>query len=530
MPGFIFKSLPKCFFIALTGLFLFGVSFSTAVAYEVQNRPPNIIFLIADDLGYGDIGAFGQTKIQTPTLDKMASQGIKLTRHYSGNPVCATSRCVLMTGKHPGHAQVRNNRETKPEGQYPLVAGTRTLARILQENGYATGGFGKWGLGGPESDGRPVKQGFDKFFGYNCQAKAHNFYPEYLWENDTKVFLKNPAFAAHQKFPADADKNDPANYKRYQGEDYAPDLISDQAVKFVEQNKDRPFFLYYPTTVPHLALQVPEDSLAQYKNKFEETPYDGTRSYLPNLTPHATYAAMVTRMDREIGRILNKVEELGLTNNTIVVFTSDNGPLYDQLGGTDTDFFQSAKDLRGRKGSVYEGGVRVPTLVKYPGRISNGTQSDRVTGFEDWMPTLLTMAKMQSKIPDDLDGIDFSATLTGQNQSARAFLYREFPGYGGQQAVWSGKWKAVRQNLNQGGLAGVQKKAGAASKKAAAKKKNNARPAVIVTELYDLEADPTESKDVAADHPEVVRKLEAIMKQEHVPSEVFPIRALDQAP
>ncbi|MFM1802354.1 MAG: hypothetical protein RJA81_1706, partial [Planctomycetota bacterium] len=319
----------------------------------------------------------------------------------------------------------------------------------------------------------------------------------------------------------DTDRNDPANYRRYSGVDYAPDLISEQAVKFVELNQDRPFFLYYPTTVPHLALQVPDDSLEEYKGRFEETPYDGTRAYLPNLTPRATYAAMVTRMDREIGRILKKVDELGLTENTIVVFTSDNGPLYNELGGTDTDFFNSAKDLRGRKGSVYEGGVRVPTLVKFPGRVGLKTESDRITGFEDWLPTLLSLAGLQSKIPDDVDGVDFSATLRGQSQPVREFLYREFPGYGGQQAVWSGKWKAVRQNLNRPA-------AGAAAKKAAGKKQN-ARPVNIVTELYDLEADHTESKDVASENPEVVRQMELIMKQQHTPSEIFPIRALDQS-
>lgn len=518
-PYRIKKLLP----LFLVSLFSIQNSFNFKLNADEKSaeRPPNIIFLIADDLGYGDIGAFGQTKIKTPSLDKLASEGMKLTRHYSGNPVCATSRCVLMTGKHPGHAQIRDNRETKPEGQYPIVAGTKTIARILNENGYATGGFGKWGLGGPESDGRPVKQGFDKFFGYNCQAKAHNFYPLYLWDNDTKVELRNPAFAAHQKFPPDTDRNDPANYRRYSGVDYAPDLISEQAVKFVELNKDRPFFLYYPTTVPHLALQVPDDSLEEYKGRFEETPYDGTRAYLPNLTPRATYAAMVTRMDREIGRILKKVDELGLTENTIVVFTSDNGPLYNELGGTDTDFFNSAKDLRGRKGSVYEGGVRVPTLVRFPGRVGLKTESDRITGFEDWLPTLLSLAGLQSKIPDDVDGVDFSATLRGQSQPVREFLYREFPGYGGQQAVWSGKWKAVRQNLNRPA-------AGAAAKKAAGKKQNS-RPVNIVTELYDLEADHTESKDVASEHPEVVRQMEFIMKQQHTPSEIFPIRALDQS-
>jgi len=487
---------------------------------QAFENPPNIVFLIADDLGYGDIGPFGQKKIKTPNLDKVAADGMKLTRHYSGNPVCATSRCVLMTGKHPGHAQIRDNRETKPEGQYPLLPDTKTLARILNENGYATGGFGKWGLGGPESAGRPVMQGFDRFFGYNCQARAHNFYPAYLWNNDEKVELRNKPFPAHQKFPADADKNDPAAYSRYRGLDYAPDLITDQALKFIEQNKARPFFLYYPTTVPHLALQVPDEALVEYRGKFPEIPYDGSRSYLPNFEPRATYAAMVTRMDAAVGRLLQKIEELGLTDNTIIVFTSDNGPLYDKLGGTDTEFFESASDLRGRKGSLYEGGIRVPTLVKFPGRITMGTVSDRVTGFEDWMPTLLHLAGLSSKMPADLDGIDFSQTLGGKNQPERDFLYREFPGYGGQQAVWAGRWKAVRQNLNR-------PVAGAANKKGAARKKVANQPDQIITELYDLQADPTESSNIAANHPDVVKRLEGIMKSEHEPSAVFPFRLLD---
>lgn len=488
-----------------------------SISEELQKRPPNIVFLIADDLGYGDIGPFGQTKIKTPSLDKLAAEGMKLTRHYSGNAVCAPSRCVLMTGLHPGHTQVRDNREMKPEGQFPLTAGTRTLARILHENGYATGGFGKWGLGAPGTDGRPVMQGFDRFFGYNCQAKAHNNYPTYLWDNDTKVDVPNPAFSAHQKLIAGADINNRDNYKDYAGTHYGMDLITDQAVKFVEQNREKPFFLYYPTIVPHLALQVPGDSLGEYEGKLDDSPYDGSRGYLPNFTPHATYAAMVARMDASIGRILKKMDELGLTENTIVVFTSDNGPLYDKLGGTDTEYFQSARDLRGRKGSLYEGGVRVPTLVKMPGKIKSGSVSDRVSGFEDWMPTLLTLAGLHLKIPDAIDGIDFSQTLTGQEQKPREFLYREFPGYGGQQAVWQGRWKAVRQNLNR-------PPAGAANKKAAAKK---AGPMVIKTELYDLAADPTESKDVAADHPDVVQTLESLMRSQHVLNPNFPMRALD---
>ena len=508
------------FFICFYALCCF---LSGSLCADEISRPPNIVFLIADDLGYGDIGAFGQKKIKTPALDKIASEGMKLTRHYSGNPVCATSRCVLMTGKHPGHAQIRDNRETKPEGQYPLEAGTKTLARVLNENGYATGGFGKWGLGGPDSDGRPVKQGFDRFFGYNCQARAHNFYPPYLWDNDTKVELKNLAFPAHQKFPVGADPNDPENYKRYQGVQYAPDLITAQALKFIEVNKNKSFFLYYPTTVPHLAFQVPDDSLAEYSGKFDETPYDGSRAYLPNRTPRATYAAMVTRMDAAVGSILGKIDELGLTQNTIIVFTSDNGPLYDKLGGTDTEFFESAGNLRGRKGSVYEGGVRVPTLVKFQGRIPPFTTSDRVTGFEDWIPTLLKMAGLGSITPDNLDGIDFSETLFGKMQPARRFLYREFPGYGGQQAVWSDQWKAVRQNLNR-------PVAGTPGKKSAAKKKSDQQFGSIITELYDLSVDPSESKNIAAEYPEVVERLESIMQSQHEYSKVFPMRLLDSSP
>lgn len=493
-----------------------------ATQHEAQRtaapeRPPNIVFLIADDLGYGDVGAFGQQIIKTPNIDRIAAEGVKLTRHYSGNAVCAPSRCVLMTGVHPGHAQVRDNREHKPEGQHPLQADTRTLARVLHENGYATGGFGKWGLGYPGSDGRPLAQGFDRFFGYNCQAKAHNNYPTYLWDNDTQLPIANPAFAAHQKLPARADKSDPASYEPYAGVHYAMDLITEKAVEFVETNKDRPFFLYYPTIVPHLALQVPPDSLESYQEIAEEGPYDGTRGYLPNRTPRATYAAMVSRMDASIGAIIKKIDDLGLTGETIVVFTSDNGPLYDKLGGTDTDFFRSALDMRGRKGSLYEGGVRVPTIVKAPGKVAPGSSVNLLSGFEDWLPTLLSLAGLADKTPTGLDGRDISPTLQGKPQPAREFLYREFPGYGGQQAVWDGRWKAVRQNLHR---------PPAGSAKAAAKKKQ-AAPGPIRTELYDLSSDPTESKDVAAEHPDIVEKLEAIMKAEHVASDIFPIRALD---
>jgi len=468
--------------------------------------PPNIIFILADDLGYGDLGCFGQKKIRTPNLDRMAAEGIRLTQHYAGNAVCAPSRCVLMTGRHPGHAFVRDNREVKPEGQVPLPADTITLAKLLKQQGYATGAFGKWGLGGPGSSGDPLKQGFDRFYGYNCQRVAHNYYPTYLWDNDRRLSLNNPDFSAHQKLPADADPANPASYSAYVGKDYAPDLIAEQSRQFVRQNKDRPFFLYVPTTVPHLALQVPEDSLAEYQGQWLDPPYVGTNMYLPHHSPRAAYAAMITRMDREVGRLMNLVKELGLDERTIFIFSSDNGPLYDQLGGTDCEFFQSAGSFHGRKGSLYEGGLRVPGIVRWKGRIAVGGTSDRVTGFEDWLPTLLEMIGAKTSMPSSLDGISFALTLFGKSQPPRPFLYREFPAYEGQQSIRVGDWKAVRQKLLP--------------------RPRNA-PVQIRTELYDLGKDPNETADVAAQHPEIAAKLERLMREQHSPSKEFPLPALD---
>jgi arylsulfatase A-like enzyme len=276
----------------------------------------------------------------------------------------------------------------------------------------------------------------------------------------------------------------------------------------VRANKDRPFFLYFATTVPHLALQVPEDSLAEYAGKFPETPYTGDRNYLPQRQPRAAYAAMITRMDRDVGRVMALLKELGLEEQTIVVFTSDNGPLYDKLGGTDSEFFNSSGGLRGRKGSYYEGGFRVPCLVRWDGKIAAGSTSDRVCGFEDWLPTFLELIGAKDAIPAGLDGVTFAPTLLGQKQTPRAFLYRESPGYGGQQCVRVGDWKALRRNLNPLPKAKDQK-AGE-------------------IELYNLREDPSEEADVAAKHPEVVKELAAILEKQHVKSELFPIRALDQ--
>jgi arylsulfatase A-like enzyme len=490
--------------LAAVGLF--------APAATAADTPPNIVFIIADDLGYGDLGCYGQKKIRTPNIDHLAMEGMRFTNHYAGNNVCAPSRCVLMTGKHPGHAYIRDNRQAKgfEEGQEPVPPAYLQLPLMLKQQGYTLGGFGKWGLGPFGSTGDPLKQGFDRWFGYNCQAVAHNYYPTHLWDDGKQIKLNNPKFSAHQKLPAEADPNDPKSYAPYSGKDYAPDLISEQALAFVKANKDRPFFLYYPTTVPHLALQVPEDSLKEYAGKFPETPYKGERDYLPHMHPRAAYAAMITRMDGEMGKLFALLKELKLEENTIVVFTSDNGPLYDQLGGTDNEFFNSAGGLRGRKGSYYEGGFREPCIARWPGKIKPGRTADRVTGFEDWLPTLLEMIGAEAKTPNGIDGISFAPTLLGTQQEPRAFLYREAAGYGGQQSVRMGDWKAIRRNVNPGVKAKEQKPGG--------------------IELYNLAKDPAETTDVAAQNPEVVMRLLTIMQEQHVKSEVFPLRALDGEP
>lgn len=475
-------------------------------AQGADGQRPNIVFILADDLGYGDLGCYGQTKIRTPNIDRLAAQGMRFTQHYSGNAVCAPSRCVLMTGKHPGHAFIRDNRATKPEGQYPIPASTVTLAKLLKRLGYATGAFGKWGLGGPGSEGEPLKQGFDRFFGYNCQGVAHNYYPTYLWDNDRRVALNNPEFSAYHRLPAGVDPTSRASYAGYSGKEYAPDLIMEQARRFVRENKDRPFFLYVPTTVPHLALQVPEDSLAEYLGKWPDPPYPGGRGYLPHFAPRAAYAAMITRLDREVGRLVDLVRELGLDERTIFVFTSDNGPLYDQLGGTDSAFFRSAGPLRGFKGSLYEGGVREPMIIRWRSHIAAGTTCDRVTGFEDWLPTLLELAGAGAAIPRGIDGISFAPALRGQKQPERPFLYREFPSYGGQQSVRVGDWVAVRQTLKPRG--------------------KKAQPNLRI-ELYDLEQDVGQQHDVAAQHPDIVARMERLMHEQHAPSPEFPLPALD---
>ncbi len=445
-------------------------------------RKPNIIFIMADDLGYAELGCYGQKKIRTPNLDKMAKEGIRFTQHYAGNAVCAPSRCVLMTGLHSGHAYIRSNKEVRPEGQAPIPDHVVTVAEILKRAGYVTGCIGKWGLGPPNSEGDPLNQGFDEFYGYNCQRHAHNFYPRYLWKNRKKVTLKG-------------------NNRGLTGKHYSHDLLEKEALSFIRRHKKKSFFLYVPFTIPHLALQVPEDSLKEYKGKWEDPPYKGGKGYLPHPHPRAAYAAMVTRMDRSVGRILALLQDLNLDEDTIIFFTSDNGATYRRLGGSDSYFFNSNGVLRDFKGSLHEGGIRVPMIVRWKGKIKPGTKTDLISAFYDVMPTLCDIAG--AKIPKKTDGITFLPTLLGNEakQKRHEYLYWEFFGYGGQQAVRMGKWKAIRKKL----------------------RKNKLR-----MYLYDLEKDISEKTDVAKQHPKVVQRIERIMRENHTPSKLFPIPALDK--
>lgn len=468
---------------------------------------PNIVFIMADDLGFSELGSYGQTKIRTPRIDGLALEGMRFTQNYSGNAVCAPSRCVLMTGKHPGHAYVRNNSEVKPEGQRPLPAAERTLAEALKSKGYVTGAFGKWGLGFPGSEGDPLQQGFDRFFGYNCQRHAHSYYPSYLWDDDSRIDLRNnPPVPGHASLSKELDAGKAKSYDQFKGSDYAPDRINEQALQFVRDHRESPFFLYYPTVIPHVALHVPDEDLKPYLAEgWIDPPFTRAAGYgyTPHFKPRAAYAAMITRLDTYVGRLLDLLSELGLTENTIVIFTSDNGTTH-LKAEVDYDFFDSVGPLRGLKGSLFEGGVRVPLIVRWPGKIRAGSVSDYRTGFEDWLPTLAELTGAVGESVAGGDGTSIAPTLLGSYQPPRDFLYREFTGYGGQQAVWLGPWKGVRQQMLRG---------------------NNRSP--LRTALYHLDDDLAESKDVSGDFPRVVAQIEAIMAAQHEASKLFPFAPLD---
>jgi arylsulfatase len=447
-----------------------------------RRSQPNVILILADDLGWGDVGCYGQKKIRTPSLDRLAEQGMRFTQFYAGAPVCAPSRCCLMTGKHTGHGYIRDNKATPPEGQYPLKASEVTLPELLRKQGYATAAIGKWGLGMFDTEGSPLKHGFDAFFGYNCQAHAHNHYPKYLYRND-------------KRFELEGNPGGPT------GKVFSQDLFEKETLAFVREHREKPFFLYLPYIIPHLALQAPDEALAEYRDKWPESPYKG-KAYQPHPTPRAAYAAMITRMDATVGRLLDLLKELKLEDDTIVLFSSDNGPAAQGYAGTDSNFFGSAGAFRGYKGDVYEGGLRVPLIVRWPGKIKASAVSEHICYFPDFLPTVLELTGAGKVIPMGIDGVSFAPTLLGRpdNQQKRQFLYWEYPSDGGQQALRLDNWKAVRRNLNKG---------------------------AVRTELYDLKDDVGEKHDVADRHAELVERIEKILKEQHVPSPVFPIKALD---
>lgn len=453
-----------------------------------KGTQPNIILVVADDLGYGELGCYGQPTIRTPRIDQLAAEGVRMTDFYCGSPVCAPSRCVLMTGKSPSYAFIRNNGEPKGlehlrdmhgweyPGQQPIPADEVTIAELLKSRGYATAAIGKWGLGHFGTTGDPNAQGFDLFFGYNSQWHAHNHYPRFLWRNREKI-----TYAGNDG-------------KSLDGETFSQDEFTREALKFIREHQQKPFFLYLPVAIPHLSIQAPKSSLDWYGDTIPEKTYEH-RGYLKHPKPRTGYAAMVTHLDRDVGAIVDLVDELGLSENTLVVFTSDNGPTYDRLGGSDSDFFESTDGLRGRKGSVYEGGIRVPLVARWKNTIPVGRETDFVGAFWDLLPTLCRMAAVEA--PEQANGVDLMPALTGQGKTPdRQHLIWEFTGYGGQQAIRMGKWKGVIKNT----------------------KKGNRN-----LELYNLAIDRSEAEDVAEQNPDIVKKLKQTLSSDRTDSPLYPI-------
>lgn len=500
-------------------LLLIGSLFFTC-AQDKEKKSPNVIVFLADDLGYGEIGLFGQSKIQTPNIDALAKKGMHFTHHYSAAPVCAPARYMLLTGLHSGHAYIRGNDEWAErgpvwdykkasadpslEGQRPIPSNTVTLAKLLQKTGYTTGLFGKWGLGAPETEGAPNAQGFDSFYGYNCQRQAHNLYPPHLWNNEKKEVLNNEIIPPRTPLDSLADPLEEKSYARYTQKDYAPAKIHEQALRFLENNKEDPFFLYYASPLPHLPLQAPKEWVDRYRQILgDEPPYLGDRGYFPNRYPRATYAAMIAYLDHQLGELIEKLKATGNYENTLIFFTSDNGPTY--TGGVDFDFFESSAPFTNgygyTKGYVHEGGIRVPLIVSWPRKIQSGTRSSHVSAFYDLLPTICELT--DSQIPPQIDGLSFAPTLLNQSQQKHEFLYWEFPSYKGQQAVRMGPWKGIRKNMQEGNLQ---------------------------MELYNLDLDIKEENDVAESNPEVVKKMLKIMDEEHETSQnpKFRITALGE--
>lgn len=442
-------------FIKTVGAATLSLS-AAGVLQAAQSKPkkkPNVIYILADDLGYGDLGCYGQKLIKTPNTDRIASEGMKFTQHYAGNALCAPSRCCLITGKHSGHTFIRNNKPLPYEGNLPIPKEEVTIAEVMKQAGYVTACIGKWGLGYPGSDGDPNKQGFDHWFGYNCQRQAHEYYPKHLWRNADKVMLTG-------------NENGGQN-------EYSHDLLTKEALEFIENNKNKPFFLYLPYTIPHTKFQVPD--LGEYANmEWEKN--------------HKIQAAMISRMDGDVGKILALLKKTGIDQDTLVIFTSDNGA--HGAGGT-LQKFNASGDLRAKKGSLYEGGIRVPLVARWPDKIKAGAVSDHVSAFWDMLPTCCEIAG--TDIPSGTDGISMLPVLLGKNQKSHDYLYWELDS---QQALRKDNWKLIRW-WN--------------------KKKNT----VKTIELYDLADDLAETKNLADTHPKIISELLAIMKSARYNSNEF---------
>ena len=483
-----------------------------------KDNLPNVVFILADDLGYGEIGILGQKKIETPNIDKLAKSGMILTDHYTGSPVCAPSRSILLTGLHSGNNPIRGNDEWKErgdvwsfkamfdnpelEGQRPLPDSIVTIADILKSKGYKTGMFGKWGLGAPNTNSIPNNKGFDFFYGYNCQRQAHTFFPTHLWKNKERHILEN-RIVNKGKLPSNLDPNSEESYINYNQKDYAPTLIHQEALKFIERNKDEKFFVYYASPIPHLPLQAPAIWVNYYREKFgEEKPYTGGSGYYPNQYPKATYAAMISYLDQQVGELVKKLKEIGKYENTLIIFSSDNGPTH--IDHVDIDFFNSAGPFLNSentvKGNLNEGGIRVPTIATWPKVIAAGSESNHPSIFYDYLATISDLVGVTP--PYKTDGISFLPTLKGKTQEKHKYLYWEFPSYGGQQAIRINKWKGIKKGLIKG-----QSK----------------------LKLYNLSLDSKELNDVASEFPEIVAKMENMMKGAHkTPKmDIFKIPALE---
>lgn len=490
-------------------LLLAGIASALALTASPTLGRPNIVFILADDLGYGEVGCYGQEKIKTPNIDRLAKQGVRFTQHYTGAPVCAPARCVLMTGRHLAHAEIRGNKDSGNgrmfPGQWPITPEAFTIAEALKAEGYATGAFGKWGLGPSNTTGSPIKQGFDRFYGYNCQRNAHSYYPFFLDSNEREVRINKGLIYGHQQKP-----DGEVSADDYRLANYAPDLILKEALSFIDKNRTHPFFLYLPFVEPHVSIQSPQEWIDRYPEEWddEKGPYRGQNGYVPHPRPRAAYAAMISDLDDHVGQILDRLQKHQLTENTLVVFTSDNGTTHPgrdpdfHIGGADAVFFESTAGLRGWKGGVYEGGIRVPCVMSWPGRIPADTVSAIPSYFPDWFPTLCAAAQVSLPDGDLLDGIDLLPTATGNVVAAREEpMIWEFAGYGGQLAVRDGKWKAVRQ-----GIRGKSPQD---------------------WELYNLNEDPGETTDLADQHPAIVDRLAAAHQQTRIPEPDFPQPLLD---